>query len=169
VPIYILGSSLFGAQVAAAFGLPFGFASHFAASLMLPAVELYRTTFRPSKTLDKPHLILGVNVVAAATDDEARFLATSVRQAIASLRQGRPIALPPPSREFEKDIVPVDWIRLEEATAISFVGSADTIASGLRTFMSRLAPDEIIVASHIYDHAARVRSYEIVAEVGAQI
>jgi luciferase family oxidoreductase group 1 len=169
VPIYILGSSLFGAQVAAAFGLPFAFASHFAASLMLPAVELYRTAFRPSKTLDKPHLILGVNVVAAATDDEARFLATSGRQAFASLRLGRPIALPPPSREFEKDIVPVDWIRLEEATAISFVGSADTIESGLRTLISRLTPDEIIVVSHIYDHAARVRSYEIVAQVGTRL
>jgi luciferase family oxidoreductase group 1 len=169
IPIYILGSSLFGAQVAAAFGLPFAFASHFAATLMLPAVELYRTTFRPSKTLDKPYVMLGVNVVAADLDDEARLLATSGRQAFTSLRQGMPIKLPPPNKEFEKDVVPVDWIRLEEATAISFVGSAQTIESGLRTFTSRLMPDELIVVSHIYDHSARVRSYEIVAEVGARV
>ena len=169
VPIYILGSSLFGAQVAAAFGVPFAFASHFAAQLMVPAVELYCTTFRTSTTLDRPYVILGVNIVAADSDDEARFLATSGRQAFASLRRGMPIALPPPNSEFEKDVVPVDWARLEEATAISFVGAADTIESGLRTFITRMAPDEIIVVSHIYDHAARVRSYEIVAEVGARL
>ena len=169
VPIYILGSSLFGAQVAAAFGVPFAFASHFAAQLMVPAVELYCTTFRTSTTLDRPYVILGVNIVAADSDDEARFLATSGRQAFASLRRGMPIALPPPNSEFEKDVVPVDWTRLEEATAISFVGSADTIESGLRTLMTRMSPDEIIVVSHIYDHPARVRSYEIVAEVGARL
>ena len=169
VPIYILGSSLFGAQVAAAFGLSFAFASHFAATLMIPAVELYRSTFRPSPSLDQPYVILGANVVAADSDDEARLLATSGRQAFSSLRQGRPIALPPPNREFEKDIAPVDWIRLEEASTISFVGAADTIEVGLRTFISRLKPEEIIVVSHIYDHAARVRSYEIVAEVGERL
>jgi luciferase family oxidoreductase group 1 len=169
VPIYILGSSLFGAQVAGAFGVPFAFASHFAAQLMVPAVELYCTTFRTSTTLDRPYVILGVNIVAADSDDEARFLATSGRQAFASLRRGMPIALPPPNSEFEKDVVPVDWTRLEEAAAISFVGAANTIESGLRTFITRMAPDEIIVVSHIYDHAARVRSYEIVAEVGARL
>src|SRR4029453_9884820 len=123
VPIYILGSSLFGAQVAAAFGVPFAFASHFAAQLMVPAVELYCPTFRTSTPLDKPYVILGVNIVAADSDDEARFLAPSGRQAFASLRRGMPIALPPPNSEFEKDVVPVDWTRLEEATAISFVGA----------------------------------------------
>jgi luciferase family oxidoreductase group 1 len=169
VPIYILGSSLFGAQVAAALGLPFAFASHFAATLMLPAVELYRTTFRPSRTLDQPYVMLGVNVVAADSDDEARFLATSGRQAFASLRQGMPIKLPPPSKAFEKDVVPVDWMRLEAATAISLVGCPDAIESGLRALASRLRPDEIIVVSHIYDHSARVRSYEIVADAGARV
>lgn len=169
MPIYILGSSLFGAQVAAGLGLPFAFASHFAAAQMTRAVELYRANFRASEHLDKPHVILGVNIVAADTDDEARFLATSGRQAFASLRRGMPTTLPPPNKEFEKGIVPVDWIRLEETQAISFVGSADTIASGLRTFISRVVPDELIVVSHIYDHAARLRSYEIVAQVGARL
>jgi luciferase family oxidoreductase group 1 len=167
VPIYILGSSLFGAQVAAALGLPFAFASHFAAAMMMRAVEIYRSNFQPSEQLDKPYLMLGVNIVAADTDAEARLLATSGRQAFASLRRGMPTTLPPPNREFEKDIEPVDWIRLEEAQSISFVGSAAMIASGLRTFITRMEPDELIVVSHIYDHAARLRSYEITAQVGS--
>ena len=166
VPIYILGSSLFGAQVAAALGLPFAFASHFAAAQMIPAVEIYRTHFRPSAKLSSPYVMLGINIVAADTDEEARFLATSGRQAFASLRRGMPIPLPPPNKEFEKEIEPVNWIRLEEQQSISFVGAPPTIQEGLRTFASRMSPDELIVVAHIYDHAARVRSYEISSEVG---
>jgi luciferase family oxidoreductase group 1 len=169
VPIYILGSSLFGAQVAAALGLPFAFASHFAAAQMIQAVDLYRARFRESDRLTRPYVILGVNVVAADTDDEARLLATSGRQAFAALRRGMPTTLPPPNRDFEKEIVPVDWIRLEEAQSVSFVGSAATIEPDMRTFVSRFAPDELIIVSHIYDHAARLRSYEIVAELGARL
>jgi luciferase family oxidoreductase group 1 len=164
VPIYILGSSLFGAQVAAALGLPFAFASHFAAAEMMRAVEIYRTRFRPSPQLAAPYVILGVNIVAAGTDDEARLLATSGRQAFASLRRGMPTTLPPPDRAFEKEVIPVDWIRLEEAQSISFVGSRETVASGIQTFTARMTPDELMVVSHIYDHGARLRSYEIVAE-----
>jgi luciferase family oxidoreductase group 1 len=163
VPIYILGSSLFGAQVAAAFGLPFGFASHFAAMQMIPAVEIYRTHFQPSGQLARPHVILGVNIVAADSDDEARLLASSGRQAFASLRAGMPIALPPPSREWAKEVVPFDASRIEGAQTVSFVGSPETIARDVRVFVDRLRPDELIVVSHIYDHAARLRSYEIVA------
>ena len=111
VPIYILGSSLFGAQVAAALGLPFAFASHFAPAAMMQAIEIYRARFRPSDTLAQPYVMLGINVVAAATDDEARFLATSGRQSFASLRRGMPTTLPPPNREFEKEVVPFDRIR----------------------------------------------------------
>ena len=166
VPIYILGSSLFGAQVAAALGLPFAFASHFAAAQMIPAVEIYRANFRPSPKHAAPYLMLGINIVAADTDDEARLRATSGRQAFASLRRGMPIPLPPPDRAFEKDIEPVNWIRLEEAQSISFVGAPATIDEGLRTFISRMSPDELIVVSHIYDHAARLRSYEITAQLG---
>jgi luciferase family oxidoreductase group 1 len=168
VPIYILGSSLFGAQVAAAFGLPFAFASHFAAPQMTRAVELYRSTFRASPQLETPYVMLGVNIVAADTDEQARFLATSGRQAFASLRRGMPVELPPPNREFEKDIEPVDWIRLEELQSISFVGSPPTVASGLRTFVDRMSPEELIVVSHIYDEEARLRSYEIVAQVAGK-
>ncbi len=167
IPIFILGSSLFGAQVAAAFGLPFAFASHFAAIQMTQAVELYRTRFQASAEMHEPNVILGVNIVAAATDEEARFLATSGRQAFASLRAGMPIALPPPSREWEKDVVPFDARTVEGIQSVSFVGSPERIRRDIRAFADRMQPDELIVVSHIYDHAARVRSYEIVAEAVA--
>src|SRR4051812_29172087 len=108
VPIYILGSSLYGAQVAAALGLPFAFASHFAATMMIPAVEIYRERFTPSPQLEEPWVILGVNIVAAGTDDQARFLGSSGRQAFPSLRAGTPIQLPPPTREWEKEVEPFD-------------------------------------------------------------
>jgi len=161
VPIYILGSSLFGAQVAAALGLPFAFASHFAAQQMIPAVEIYRDRFKPSRSLQQPYVILGVNIVAADTDDEARFLASSGRQAFTSLRAGRPIQLPPPSREWEKDVIPFEVAALDTAPSVSLVGSPATVRSGLGAFASRMQPDELIVVAHIYDHAARLRSYEI--------
>jgi len=165
VPVYILGSSLFGAQVAAALGLPFAFASHFAAQQMIPAVEIYRSRFTasPVAQIERPYVLLGVNVVAADTDDHARFLASSGRQSFTSLRAGTPIRLPPPSREWEKAVDPFDPSRLESAPSVSMVGSRDTIASGLRAFVDRMRPDELIVVSHIFDHGARVRSYEIVA------
>ena len=165
VPIIILGSSLFGAQVAAALGLPYAFASHFAAPMMLRAIEVYREHFRPSAAQPAPYLILGVNVVAAATDDEARFLATSGRQSFANLRRGMPTTLPPPSREFERDVVPFGAIPLEEVQSVSMVGSPETVRRGLEAFIARTRPDEVIVAAHVYDHSARLRSYEIVADL----
>ena len=161
VPIYILGSSLFGAQVAAALGLPFAFASHFAAQQMIPAVEIYRERFKRSGELERPYVMLGVNIVAADTDQEARLLATSGRQSFASLRAGRPIPLPPPNSEWEKEVVPFDPSHLEELPSVSFVGSSATVDAGMRAFIARMRPDEVIVVSHIYDHAARLRSYEI--------
>ena len=163
VPLYILGSSLFGAQVAAALGLPFAFASHFAAAQMIPAVDIYRARFKvsPIAQIERPYVMLGVNIVAADTDGDARFLASSGRQAFTSLRAGTPIQLPPPSREWEKELVPFDATRLEDLQSISMVGSADTVGSGLRAFVERMRPDELIVVSHIYDHAARLRSYEL--------
>jgi luciferase family oxidoreductase group 1 len=167
IPIFILGSSLFGAQVAAVFGLPFAFASHFAAMEMTRAVELYRSRFKPSAENREPYVILGVNAVAAETDDQARLLATSGRQAFASLRAGMPIALPPPSREWEKDVVPFEPRSVEGIQSVAFVGSLDTIRRDMRAFVDRMQPDELIVVSHIYDHAARVRSYEIVADAAA--
>jgi luciferase family oxidoreductase group 1 len=168
VPIYILGSSLFGAQVAAALGLPFAFASHFAAAQMVPAVQIYRARFKQSGELEHPYVILGVNIVAADTDAEARFLASSGRQAFTSLRAGTPIQLPPPSTDWEKDVTPFDPARLESLQSISLVGSPDTVSEGMRAVVDRVAPDELIVVSHIYDHAARLRSHQIVAEIAAR-
>ena len=163
ISIWILGSSLFGAQVAALMGLPFAFASHFAAAQMMQAISIYRANFRSSGIIPESRLMLGVNVVAADTDAEARFLATSGRQAFASLRRGMPTTLPPPNRDFEREVVPFTGIRLEEAQSISLVGSPATVRADLAAFVERTRPDELIVVSHIYDHAARLRSYELVA------
>jgi luciferase family oxidoreductase group 1 len=164
VPIYILGSSLFGAQVAAMLGLPFAFASHFAAQQMTQAIGLYRQRYRPSATHPEPYLILGVNIVAADTDDDARFLASSGRQSFASLRSGMPIPLPPPSKEFEKQVVAFGQIPLEELMSIAFVGAPSTIADSVRGFSETTRPNELIIVSQIHDHAARVRSYELIAQ-----
>jgi len=169
VPLYILGSSTFGAQVAAAFGLPFAFASHFAPRFMMEALQIYRAGFRPSPQLAQPYAILGVNVVAADTDAEARLLATSGRESFANLRRGMPTRLPPPNRAFEKDVVPFGTIALEEVHSIAMVGSTSTILEGFRRFIALTAPDELMVVSHIFDHAARVRSYELTAEIGPQL
>ena len=168
VQLYILGSSLFGAQVAAALGLPFAFASHFAAQQMLSAVDIYRARFEPSPALARPYVMLGVNIVAAGSDDAARFLATSGRQSFASLRAGMPIQLPPPNRDWEKDVVPFDASRLEQLQSVSMVGSGETVAAGLRAFVDRMQPDELVVVSHIHDHTARLRSFEIVADLANQ-
>jgi luciferase family oxidoreductase group 1 len=167
IPLYILGSSLFGAQVAAAFGLPFAFASHFAAQQMIPAVRMYRERFKPSDQLSRPHVMLGINIIAADTDAEARLLATSGRKSFASLRAGTPIALPPPDPEWEKDVVPFDAAQIEMLQAVSFVGSLNTVRAGLDAFVERMQPDELIVVSHVYEHKARLRSYELANHLAA--
>ena len=159
VPIWILGSSTFGAQVAAALGLPFAFASHFAPALLDEAAAIYRERFTPSEHLRQPYLMLGVNVVAADTDDEARFLASSGRQSFASLRAGRPTQLPPPSKEWERD--PNEVPGVTPPTRVSFVGRAATVHEQMAAFIDRTKADELIVVSHIYDHAARLHSYDI--------
>jgi luciferase family oxidoreductase group 1 len=165
VPIFILGSSLFGAQVAAALGLPYAFASHFAAPMMMQAIETYRRHYQPSEEHPEPYLILGANIVAADTDEEARFLATSGRQSFARLRSGMPTTLPPPSREFEREVAPFGAIPLREVQSVSMVGSPDTVRKGLTSFVEETHPDEVIVSAQIYDHAARLRSYEILASL----
>jgi len=162
VPIWILGSSTFGAQVAAALGLPYAFASHFAPAQLSDALALYRGGFRPSRQLQEPHVMLGVNVVAAETDDEARFLASSGRQSFTSLRSGHPIQLPPPSREWTRE--PRDAASSADRTRVSFVGTPDAVADGLREFASTTGADELIIASHIYDHDARLASYHLTAK-----
>ena len=165
VPVWILGSSTFGAQVAAALGLPFAFASHFAPAMLDEATRLYRERFTPSPYLARSYLMLGVNVVAAASDDEAQFLASSGRQSFASLRAGRPIQLPPPSREWTRD--PAEPEEPLARTRVSFVGSPETVAAQMQAFVARTGADELIVAAHVYDHAARLRSYEIAASLEA--
>jgi len=159
VPIWILGSSTFGAQVAAALGLPFAFASHFAPALLGEASRIYRERFEPSEQLQKPYLMLGVNVVAADTDAEARFLASSGRQSFAALRAGRPVTLPPPSKEWERE--PSDGATVDQGTRVSFVGSPQTVHAQMAEFVERTGADELIIVSHIYDHRARLRSYDI--------
>ena len=166
VPIWILGSSTFGAQVAAALGLPFAFASHFAPALLFEATRIYRERFTPSARLIEPYVMLGVNVVAAESDDEARFLASSGRQSFASLRAGHPIQLPPPSKEWERG--PTEPEDPLQRTRVSFVGSAGAVAAQMRDFVARTQADELIVVSHVHDHAARLRSYEIAAAVMTQ-
>ena len=159
VPIWILGSSLFGAQVAAALGLPFSFASHFAPQLLHQAIDIYRERFTPSEHASTPYVMLGVNIVAADTDAEARFLASSGRQSFASLRAGRPIALPPPSKAWERD--PADKTDAANQTRVSFVGTPSAIEGPIDEFIRATAADELIAVAHIYDHAARLRSYEL--------
>ena len=164
VPIWVLGSGLFGAQVAAALGLPFSFASHFAPQLLHQAIAIYRDRFTPSEQASKPYVMLGVNIVAADTDAEARFLASSGRQSFASLRAGRPITLPPPSKEWERD--PLDKTDATNQTRVSFVGSPSTIQGQIEEFLAATKADELIAVAHIYDHTARLHSYELAASLG---
>ena len=165
VPVWILGSSLYGAQLAAALGLPYAFASHFAPTHLMQALEVYRAQFRPSAQLDRPHVMLGVNVFAADTDAEARLLFSSLQQAFVNLRRGRPGPLRPPVEGFDAQLTPMDRLGLEEMLAHSVVGSAATVRDGLRAFVERTGADELMITSQIHDHAARLRSYEIAAEV----
>jgi luciferase family oxidoreductase group 1 len=163
VPIWILGSSLFGAQLAAALGLPYAFASHFAPAQMMDAIRIYRDTFRPSPELAKPYVMLGVNVIAADTDEEARRLLTSLQQAFVNLRRGRPGLLPPPVEGFDEQLDPIERVHLDQVLSASVVGSPDAVRRGLEQFISRAGADEVIIAAQIFDHAARLRSYEITA------
>jgi luciferase family oxidoreductase group 1 len=165
VPIWILGSSLFGAQVAAGLGLPYAFASHFAPAQLMDAIAVYRQRFRPSEHLAKPYLMLGVNVIAADADDEARFLASSQRQAYTKLREGTPIQLPPPSEAWERQPSAPDRSGVDQALKASIVGSPETVRQGLLSFIARTQADELIVAAQVYEHARRLRSYELTAEV----
>jgi luciferase family oxidoreductase group 1 len=162
VPIWILGSSLFGAQLAAALGLPFAFASHFAPAAMMRAIEVYRQGFQPSDRQERSYVMLGFNVIAAATDEEAQHLATSRVQAFLNLRRGRPSKLPPPSEGVEMSAQ--EKAMVEAALACSAVGAPATVRRELAAFIERTRPDELMIASQIYDPAAQRRSYEITAE-----
>ena len=165
VPVWILGSSLFGAQLAAELGLPFAFASHFAPAALDQALAIYREHFRPSEQLDRPYAMLGVNVFAAESDEEGRRLFTSLQQAFVNLRRGRPGKLPPPDERFLERLSPVDVHLIEETLAYTVVGSAETVRRGLEGIVTKTGADELMLASQIYDHSARLRSYELAAGV----
>jgi luciferase family oxidoreductase group 1 len=165
VPLWILGSSLFGAQLAAQLGLPYAFASHFAPGAMMQAIQVYRERFQPSEQLAEPYVMLGFNVFAADTDEEGRLLMTSVQQAFASLRRGRPGLLQPPIPDLVQQLNPMERLMLDEALACSAAGSPEAVRRGLQSFIDRTGADELMITSQIYDHAARVRSYEITSDV----
>lgn len=165
VAVWILGSSTFGAQLAAALGLPYAFASHFAPGQMREAVAAYRELFRPSERLAKPYVMLGVNVFAADTDAEARRLFSSLQQAFVNLRRARPGKLPPPVDDLEARLDPLARAMLANSLSCSVVGSPETVRRGLRAFIDSTGADELMVAAQIFDHAARKRSFQILAEV----
>jgi luciferase family oxidoreductase group 1 len=165
VPVWILGSSLFGAQLAAALGLPFAFASHFAPAMMMQAIEIYRARFEPSPHLERPHVMLGLNVFAADSDAEARWLFTSLQQAFINIRRGRPGQFPPPSEGFVEQLLPYEKQMLDEMLSAAVVGDRATVTRGLAAFVERTGADELMITSQAYEHRARLRSFEIVAEV----
>lgn len=163
VPIWILGSSLFGAQLAAALGLPFAFASHFAPAYMMQAIEIYRDTFRPSQHLDKPYVMLGFNVFAADTEEEAIFLASSMQQAFINLRSGSPTKLPPPVFDLWNQIGGAERAILNQVLSCSAIGNEQKVLSEILGFIAKTEADELMITSQIFDHKARLRSYEITA------
>jgi luciferase family oxidoreductase group 1 len=163
VPLWILGSSLFGAQLAAQFGLPYAFASHFAPAALMPAMNVYRERFRPSAQLQKPYAMAGVNVIVAPTDEEARILFTSLQQVVIGLVTGSPGRLAPPVTGIGA-LPPHVQQSVDAFLSCSFVGSPDTVRKGLEEFITRTGADELIVATAIFDPQARLRSCQLLAE-----
>lgn len=164
VPIWLLGSSLFGAQLAAHLGLPYAFASHFAPDQLLPAINIYRQHFRPSAALQKPHVMAGVNVIAAPTDSEAAVLFTSLQQQFLNMRRNRRGQLPPPVPDIEELWAPHEKASVQQSLACAVVGGPDAVREGLRAFIERTDVDELMITAQIYDHASRMRSFELAAQ-----
>jgi len=169
VPIWILGSSTFGAQLAAALGLPYAFASHFAPAELTRAVEIYRATFQPSERLAAPYVMLGLNVFAADTDAEAKRLFSSLQQAFVNLRTGRAGPLPPPVDGYEESLDPMARSMLDHALSCAIVGAPETVRRGLAEFIAETGADELMVTAQVFDHAARVKSFEITAAAHAAL
>ncbi|HEY1102340.1 MAG TPA: LLM class flavin-dependent oxidoreductase [Burkholderiaceae bacterium] len=167
VPVWILGSSTFGAQLAAMLGLPYAFASHFAPAQMMEAIAIYRESFRPSAQLARPYVMLGFNVFAADTDAEAAFRATSMQQAFVNLRLGRPGQLPPPVQGYVDSLGPQERAILSTVLSCSAIGAPDTVRAAMQAFVTRTGADELMVTSQIFDHAARLQSYAITATLQA--
>ena len=164
VPLWLLGSSLFSAQLSAAMGLPFAFASHFAPGFMRQAVDLYRRTFRPSAQLERPYVMLGLNVFAAQTDAEARRLFSSLQQQFLALVRGTPGQLRAPVDDIEALWTESEADHIRRSLACSVVGNPDTVRAGMQRFVDDLRPDELMLTGQIFDHAARLRSFEIAAD-----
>jgi len=163
IPVWILGSSTYGAQLAAMLGLPYAFASHFAPAQMMEAVAIYRQRFRPSARLAAPYVMLGLTICAADTDAEARYLFSSHQQSFLNLRRGRPGKLPAPVEDMDSRIDPYGRAMLNDSLACAIVGGPETVRSGLAAFVVQTGADELMVTSQIHDHARRRRSYEILA------
>lgn len=163
VPIWILGSSLFGSQLAAELGLPYAFASHFAPAALIPALQAYFTEFKPSKQLDHAYAAAGVNVFAADTDEEARRLFTSAQQQFTNMLRGKRGKLPPPIDDVESYWTPSEKVQASAMLSRSFVGSRETVRTGLNAFVEETRVQELIVASAIFDHSARLHSYELIS------
>jgi luciferase family oxidoreductase group 1 len=161
VPLWILGSSLYGAQLAAMLGLPYSFASHFAPEALLPALEVYRSTFKPSRQLSEPCAMVAANAIVAETDEEARRLFTSVQQSFTNIHRGRRGQLPPPIDDIESYWTSPEKARASAMLARSYVGTPETVRAGLESLIAETGADELILAAAIHDHAARVRSYEL--------
>lgn len=168
VPIWILGSSLFGAQLAAALGLPYAFASHFAPAQMMDAIALYRDRFRPSDQCKTPYVMLGFNVMAADDDEEAAYRATSMQQAFVNLRSGRPGRLPAPKRGYYEQAGLQERALLDSVLSCSAVGSPATVRQRMQDFIARTGADELMITCQMFDHAQRLQSYEIVAAAHAE-
>ncbi len=164
VPLWILGSSLYGAQLAAELGLPYGFASHFAPDALDPALKIYRERFKPSAQLDKPYALVGVNIIAAPTDEEAKFLATSQQMSFANMVRGARKLTQPPIADIETYWTPQEKAQASRMLACSIVGSADTVRNGMRQFVERTGADELMVVSDVFDPTLRLRSFEMIAE-----
>lgn len=165
LPLWLLGSSDFGAQLAAALGLPFAFASHFAPDYLYAALDLYRGDFQPSETLAEPYAMVGVNVIAADSDAEARRLFSSLQQLFVNLVRGTPRQLPPPVESMDGYWTPAERAHVERMTRVSVVGSPGAVREGLETILTETGADEVIATAQIFDHAARLRSFEILSEV----
>jgi luciferase family oxidoreductase group 1 len=165
VPLWILGSSTFGSQLAALLGLPYAFASHFAPDALHEALRLYRERFAPSEQLSRPHAMVGVNVVVADSDAEARRLFTTIQQGFADLRRGRPGRYKPPIDDIEAYWGPVEKAQASHMLRYAVVGSPQTVRAGLDRLVAETAADELMVVSAVYDHAARLRSFELLAEL----
>ena len=169
VPIWILGSSTYGAQVAAHFGLPYAFASHFAPDALMQALHAYKTLFKPSSQQAKPHAGVGVNIVAADTDEEARYLFTTHQQHATRMRRNTRGQLPPPIDDIETFWTPYEKVSVSEQLSCSVVGSLETVRRGLQDLVEKTGADELIMAGQIFDHKARLRSFEIAAQAASEV